>query len=381
MKRSEDRILTTHAGCLQRPPELVEAMRNGTPEQVATELDKAVSDVVRQQVKTGLDIVNDGEFGKAIWHWYIFDRIEGFDHEPFDAPYFKGRDRENFRDFYEWADATPHVLFYGQDEFWIGSLTHQPVCKAPVAYQPEPVRRDLSSLSSALDAVDATEAFYPVVAPASIEVGVRNEYYTTDEELLWALAEAMKEEYNLVAEAGFIVQVDDAWIPALWDREPDLDLETYRRYCRSRIEALNYALADIPEERIRYHICWGSWHGPHAFDIPLADVVDLMLEVKSNAYLVEAANVRHEHEYHVWEDVKLPEGKILIPGVVTHSTNLIETPQLVAERIQRFAKLIGKENVIAGTDCGMGARIHPQLGWAKLQALSEGAELASRELY
>ena len=224
-----------------------------------------------------------------------------------------------------------------------------------------------------------TEAFITTTAPASLEPYRRNEYYKTQEEFVFALAEAMRTEYRTIVEAGFILQIDDAWLVALWDRIGiAMGLEAFRKYCEMRIEALNHALRDLPEDRIRYHLCWGSWHGPHAYDIELEKVVDLMLKVRAQGYLIEAANARHEHEYAVWERVKLPDGKILIPGVVSHATDGIEHPELVAQRIRRFAKLVGPENVIAGTDCGFGGRTHPQIAWAKLQALAQGAALAGK---
>jgi 5-methyltetrahydropteroyltriglutamate--homocysteine methyltransferase len=208
-----------------------------------------------------------------------------------------------------------------------------------------------------------------------------NEHYSNADEFVFALAEAMRVEYETIAGAGFTVQVDDAWLAALWDRIGiQMGLEAYKRYCRVRVEALNHALRNIPPEQVRYHLCWGSWHGPHAYDIPLRDIVDVMLAVNAQTYLFEAANVRHEHEYKIWETVRLPPGKILAPGVVSHATALIEHPDLVCERIQRFARLVGKENVIASTDCGLGLRCHPQIAWAKLNALSEGAKRASRAL-
>ena len=243
------------------------------------------------------------------------------------------------------------------------------------------MQRDITNLKDALRDNPALEAFMPVVAPASIEVGLSNDYYATHDELMRALADTIRQEYKAIIDAGFILQVDDAWVPAAWDRSPEFDLDSYRRYAQDSIDVLNHALDGLPEDRIRYHLCWGSWHGPHANDIPLADIVDIMLQVKAGAYLVEAANSRHEHEYHLWEDVKLPDGKILIPGVVTHSTNLIEHPELVAERITRYTDRLGPENVIAGADCGFGSRIHPELGWAKLAVLAEGAALASDRIW
>jgi 5-methyltetrahydropteroyltriglutamate--homocysteine methyltransferase len=255
------------------------------------------------------------------------------------------------------------------------------VVTGPIRYRPEAVQRDIANLAAALRDRPAAEAFMPVVAPASIEVGMADEYYGSRDDLMRALADAIRQEYKAIIDAGFVLQVDDAWVPATWDRSPDYDLDAYRRYAAGSIEVLNHALDGLPEDRIRYHLCWGSWHGPHANDIPLAAIADIMLRVKAGAYLVEAANSRHEHEYHLWEDTKLPEGKILIPGVVTHATNQIEHPELVAERITRYADRLGRENVMAGADCGFGSRIHPELGWAKLAALAEGAALASGRIW
>ena len=368
------RILTTHVGALQRPPEAEAALLGEAPEQALT---TAVADVVRRQAAVGIDIVDDGEFGKSIWQWYVTERLGGLTRKEYEAPPLRGRDHERFADFYEYAQKTPDVLFHGTDRAFWASIATRPVCVGPITYEPGPLERDIANLKAALEGVDVTDVFMPAVAPASAEVDMGNEHYETQDELLWALAEALREEYRLIVEAGFQLQVDDAWIPALWNQRPDLDLETYRSFCASRIEALNHALAGLPEDRIRYHLCWGSWHGPHATDIPLADIVDLMLTVRAGIYSIEAANVRHEHEYRLWETVKLPDGRKLAPGVVTHSTNLIEHPELVAERIVRFAERVGPENVIASTDCGMGSRIHPELGWAKLATLAEGARLAS----
>ena len=341
----------------------------------------AVADVVRRQVDAGIDIVDDGEFGKSIWQWYVTERLDGIERQEHNRGPLRGRDHMQFPDFYAYAQETPDVLFHGSDRAFWTAIATRPVCVGPIAYKPGPVERDLANLRAALEGVAVADAFMPAVAPASAEVDMGNEHYATQEELLWALAGALREEYRAIVDAGFQLQVDDAWIPALWDHEPDLDLETYRGYCSTRIEALNHALEGLPEDRVRYHLCWGSWHGPHSTDIPLAEIVDLMLKVNAGTYSVEAANVRHEHEYHLWESVDLPHGKKLAPGVVTHSTNLIEHPELVAERIVRFAERVGRDNVVASTDCGFGSRIHPELGWAKLATLAEGARLATERLY
>lgn len=383
MNRSTDRILTTHVGSLQRPAELSQLMAQhgqGAPE-VQERLRSAVAEVVRRQREAGVDVVNDGEFGKSLWMWYVDERIDGIDRREWgDEEYFKGRDRDEFAEFYEWADRNAATFGFMEDAYFFGAVATQLVCTGALGYRDEAVKRDIASLTEAVQGQEHSEAFITSVAPASVEVGLRNEHYPSDDEFLRALADVMAQEYKAIIEAGFILQVDDAWVPAVWDRHPELDLDSYRRYARSRIEVLNHALAGLPEDRIRYHMCWGSWHGPHAHDIPLADIVDLMLSVNAGAYSIEAANVRHEHEYHLWEDVALPDGKLLIPGVVSHSTNLIEHPELVAERIGRYAERVGPENVIASADCGFGSRIHPQLGWAKMQTLARGAELATQRL-
>jgi 5-methyltetrahydropteroyltriglutamate--homocysteine methyltransferase len=386
MLRSTDRILTTHVGALQRPSALSKALAEQgqwTPE-VLGQLRAGVADVVRRQEATGIDVVDDGEFGKTMWTQYLIDRLDGVDSrdpsavtDPQMKGRLKGRDRDEFPGFYAWADANATLFGYMEDSYFFAPLVRQPVVTGPVRYRPEAVERDIANLRAALGDQPSREAFLPVVAPASIEVGLADEHYGNRDDLMRALADALAQEYRAIVDAGFILQVDDAWVPASWDRNPEYDLESYRRYAAGSIEVLNHALDGLPADRIRYHLCWGSWHGPHRNDVPLADIADIMLRVNAGAYLIEAANSRHEHEYHLWEDLKLPDGKILIPGVVTHATNAIEHPELVAERITRYADRLGAENIIAGADCGFGSRIHPELGWAKLAALVEGAALAS----
>ena len=292
----------------------------------------------------------------------------------------QGKDRETFADFYKYA-AERGTLFYVTQKtppvrrnYW--------VCNGPIAYAGQAaMQREIDIFRNALDGGDPQDCFLTTTAPASLEPYHANGYYKTTEEFLFALADAMRVEYEMIAAAGFAVQVDDAWLAALWERIGiQMGLEAFRKYCTLRVEALNHALRNIPEDRIRYHLCWGSWHGPHAYDLPLVDIVDVLLRVKAQAYLIEGANARHEHEYRVWEDVKLPAGKILVPGVVAHATDTIEHPELVSQRIQRYANIVGKENVIAGTDCGFGERTHPQIAWAKLHSLSEGAALATKAL-
>jgi 5-methyltetrahydropteroyltriglutamate--homocysteine methyltransferase len=261
----------------------------------------------------------------------------------------------------------------------------RPTCNGPIAYTAqETLRQQLANLKAAAAAAGVEEAFVSSIAPGSLEMFCRdqNSYYPTTEAFLEAIATAMREEYRAIADAGFIVQLDDPGLPGAWDMlDPRPSLEEYKRYAQLRVEMLNHALKGIPVDRVRYHICWGSWHGPHTTDIPLSDIVDVMLKVNAGAYSVEAGNGRHEHEYKVWRDIKLPTGKILIPGVVSHATDVVEHPELVADRILAYADAVGRDNVIAGTDCGLGGRVHPQIAWAKLRVLCEGAALASKKLW
>jgi 5-methyltetrahydropteroyltriglutamate--homocysteine methyltransferase len=379
-------MLTTHVGALQRPPELSKAMaaHGQWAADVLGQLTAGVARVVGRQVDTGIDIVDDGEFGKTMWSRYVLDRLDGVtarDKSLTRNPVFRGRDREQFPGFYAWADGNATLFGYTEDSNFFTPMLTQPVVTGPLRYRPEAVDRDIANLRAALAGYPGQEAFLPTVAPASIVVALQDEYYGSEDELLRALADVLRAEYRAIIDAGFILQVDDAWVPANWDRNPGWERDAYRRYAAASIDVLNQALDGLPADRIRYHLCWGSWHGPHANDVPLADLADIMLRVNAQAYLVEAANSRHEHEYHLWERVKLPAGKILVPGVVTHATNIIEHPELVAERITRYTDRLGAENVIAGADCGFGSRIHPELGWAKLAALAEGAALASARIW
>jgi 5-methyltetrahydropteroyltriglutamate--homocysteine methyltransferase len=289
----------------------------------------------------------------------------------------KGKDREEFADFYAWASKR-QTLFFTEDGR-MATKRPQWLCTGPISYRREPLDRGLRIFREAAE--PGGDYFYTSTAPASLEPYRFNAFYKTEEEFVFALADALAVEYRAIVEAGFLLQIDDAWLVALWDRlGPELGLEGFRKRSALRIEALNHALKGIPEERVRYHLCWGSWHGPHAHDLPMRDIVDLMLRVKAKYYLFEAANVRHEHEHAVWREVRRPQGKVLIPGCVTHSTDLIEHPDLVCERILRFAALVGPENVMAGTDCGFGGRTHPQIAWAKLAALTEGTRRANESL-
>ena len=372
MRRSDSKILTTHVGSL---PHL-----DGMPEMASGGLSRAVADVVRLQRDIGLDVVNEGEYTKGgDWLGYLEHRFSGFEEvAPQTGPALiaQGRDREAFAEFYAYASQRG-VLFY-EPGHQIAQRRPTYACTGPIAFVGhEALRQEIETFA----AVASGETFLTSTAPASIEVYRRNLFYKTEEEYVFALAEAMAVEYRAIVDAGFVLQIDDAWLPALWDRiGVVMGLDAFLKRCRVRVEALNHALAGIPEDRVRYHLCWGSWHGPHAFDLELVHLIDLLLQVKAQAYLIEAANARHEHEHEVWSTDVLPAGKILVPGVVTHSTDVVEHPELVSQRIRRFAHHVGKENVIAGTDCGFGGRSHPQIAWAKLRSLVDGAERASKAL-
>ncbi len=382
MTHSGSRILTTHVGSLIRPAELLERSKAAqeSPEAQARyehTLRCATVDVVDQQLKAGIDIVNDGEFGKSSWSNYVLGRLSGFELRPDSnyEPLWLGRDRTRFRAFME-------------AEFPRGT-TGVPghVCVAPLAYRgQDAVRRNIAALKAALAAAGVEEGFLTAVAPGSTGYDSSNEYYKDDRDYVFAIAEALREEYLEIVNAGLILQVDDAVLANMYDELVQHGQARYRQWAELRIEALNHALRGIPEDRVRYHVCFGSWHVPHMADAPLEAIAPLIVKVRAGAYAIEAANVRHEHEWRVWQSVKLPPGKILIPGVVTHHTTSVEHPRLVADRIVRFAKLVGRENVVAGTDCGFAQvetfqRVHPQVMWAKLNALSEGARLASQELW
>jgi len=366
MQRSTSRILTTHVGSLPTPANV--------------EGDSAVRQLVDRQRRIGLDIINEGECTKnGDWLSFTDHRLGGFtEGEPTGPPMIAlGKDREEFADFYQWASQTGTLFF--EHGAQIKKRRRHWVCTGPVTYTGQAaLQNEIDQLQSA--AGKSNEVFLTSTAPASLEVYRSNVYYSREEDFLYALAEALREEYRTIVNAGILLQIDDAWLPALWDRIGiGMGLEAFQRRCQIRIEALNHALRGIPEDRVRYHLCWGSWHGPHVYDLELKHLAKLLLSLNAQAYLIEAANARHEHEYAVWESLKLPEGKILIPGVITHSTDVVEHPELVAQRILRFAGLLGRENVIAGADCGFGGRTHPQIAWAKLQSLVEGARLASSD--
>ena len=379
-----DRILATHVGSLIRPPGLgkyIEAIDSGVEvDQSAFDqcLCASVADVVNRQQQAGIDIVSDGEFGKfRSWSFYVIDRLTGIEERAIEAARGAGRDQLLFPDFYAEYFPTQKLPKRGTA-----------VCVGPIVYKGQAaIKKDIAVFKAALNGATVADAFLPVVAPASAVPRHKNEYYRDDEEFLFKLAEALREEYTAIVEAGLIVQIDDAFLPYMFDVAFGADdIASYRKWAAVRIEALNHAIAGLPEDRIRYHICWGSFNTPHVTDVPLKDIVDLVLRVKAGAYCIEMGNPRHEHEWRLWETVKLPAGRKLIPGVISHSTNVVEHPELVAERLVRLAKLVGRDNVIGGTDCGFAQtpyvkRVHPSIMWAKLEALAAGAQLASRELW
>jgi 5-methyltetrahydropteroyltriglutamate--homocysteine methyltransferase len=396
------KILTTHAGSLIRPPEVLEFLgkiASGQPYDEAAyqqSLRGSVSEIVRHQLDVGLDVVDDGELGKASWITYLYERISGLELRPSSregSMLPPSRDRQAFPGAYARLDALDEAATRqsnagGDTDASLEAAAVEWVATGPLTYDRSAVDRDIANLKAALaEHGEGVEGFLPVVAPASA-YWLGNEYYAGEEEFVFALADVLHEEYQAIADSGLLLQVDDAVLMHECDSmlSEGKSYEDYRAWAELRVRALNHALRGIPEDRVRYHVCWGSWHGPHAFDPPLSDTVDLLLAVNAGYYSIEQANPRHEHEWRVWEEVKLPEGRKLIPGVVTHHTNVVEHPELVAQRLVRLAAVVGGENVIGGTDCGFaqGAvieRVHEEIQWAKLAALAEGAKLASREIW
>jgi len=394
MAASAQRILTTHVGSLVRPDDLLVFLRkqqDGEPFDAtayAACLKRSVAEVVRKQAEVGIDIVSDGEYGKSIsWSRYILDRISGFEERHDKTPGFRsavaGKDRRDFADFYREYEAAYGFVGMGK-AFKAGTW----VVSGPIKYTGRAaVQRDIDDLKQAIAGVGVVNAFLPVVAPASVVPQRKDEYYKSEEEALFAIAEALREEYQAIVDAGLIAQIDDAFLASTYDvMVPPKTLADYRKWAEIRVEALNHALKGIPEERTRYHLCWGSWNGPHSNDVAIKDILDLVLRVNVGGYSLEMANPRHEHEWKVWETVKLPDGKTLLPGLISHATNVVEHAELVAQRIVRLARLVGRDNLIASTDCGFAQgpfarRVHPSIMWAKLAALAQGARIASRELW
>jgi len=403
MKRSRHQILTSHAGSLPRPDALIEANRvresgvGADESRFQDQLRSSVAEVVRLQKQAGITIPGDGEFGKSMGHkvnyrawWsYSFQRLGGLELGTtglYDMPAQRSRPgevvltsfgdrRDRVRFAAAYADPDSGITTGPRPALW-------PVCVGKLTYTGHTaIQSDIASFKAALQAAGVDEGFMTSIAPGSAS-RIANRYYKTDEEFLFACADAMREEYKAIVDAGLILQLDDPAIAENWDMvNPEPTPADYRKFSMVRVEALNHAIKGLPEDRIRFHLCWGSWHGPHTTDVPMREIVEVMLAVKCGAYSFEAANVRHEHEWKVWQDVKLPDGKLILPGIVSHATNVVEHPELVAERIARFANLVGKERVIASTDCGLGGRVHAQIAWAKLESLAAGAALATRQLW
>jgi len=403
MQGSRSRIRTTQAGSLPRPDDLIELNRarqagESTDERAyQTRLGAAVVEVVRRQHAVGIDVPGDGEYGKAMgqrvnygaWWSYSFQRLGGLElgMELYRVPARRSEPgRVRLTSFSDRRDRALFSAAYADPDSGVstnrgGPGMRLPVCRGPLIYTgQEAIQADIAHMKAALAAAGVEDGFMTSIAPGSAS-RIGNEHYQTEEELIFACAEAMREEYRAILDAGLVLQLDDPAMAENWDMiNPEPSVEDYRKLAMVRVEALNHALRGFPRDRIRFHLCWGSWHGPHVTDIPLRDIVDVMLAVNCRAYSFEAGNVRHEHEWKVWREVKLPPDRILIPGVVSHATNVVEHPELVADRIVRFAQVVGRERVIAGTDCGLGGRVHPDIAWAKLAALAEGVVLASRQL-
>ena len=381
MKYSADRILTTHAGALPQPPDLKQmhgARDTGTPlnaEAFRQRVRAAVAEVVKKQIDCGLDVINDGEVGKSNFSRYARDRLSGF----IERTAKPGEQTSTIfaRDLVEFGE------YFKNRTYHRGDNVRRVFCNAPLKYVGhDSLNSEIEDFKAALAGQRYEEAFLPAIAPGTIEHWMKNDYYPDDEAYLIAIAEAMREEYKAIVDAGFLLQIDDPDLPDGWQFMSNMTVPEYRKYAELRIDALNHGLRDIPSDRVRFHTCWGSYHGPHKYDIALRDIIDLILKVKANTISIEAANPRHEHEWRIWDEVKLPAGKVLVPGVVGHATDIVEHPQAIADRLVRYAKIVGRENVMAGTDCGLGPRVgDPQIAWAKFEAMAEGARLATKELW
>jgi 5-methyltetrahydropteroyltriglutamate--homocysteine methyltransferase len=387
MKRSTERILTTHVGSLPRPPDLlamIQAREEGRALDAGTfaaRVESAVAAVVKQQAECGIDILADGEMGRFGFIPYVNERLAGIEprqNQSRTGGWASSREHRAFPEYYQWASAMPGAAGRAPPTQW--------VCTGAISYHgQDALRRDIDTLKAALAGVPHEEGFIPAVSPTNLANWNANEYYRTDEEFRVALADALREEYRTIVDAGLVLQIDDPQLASHWAMHPDISLEECRRWAAASVELLNHALAGIPEDRVRYHTCYSINIGPRVHDIELQHIVDIMLRVRAGGYSFEAGNPRHEHEWRVWETVKLPDGKVLLPGVITHASNLVEHPEAIAQRIGRFAAVVGRENVIAGADCGFASfstscEVHPSVVWTKLAALGEGARLASREL-
>jgi 5-methyltetrahydropteroyltriglutamate--homocysteine methyltransferase len=400
MRHSTHRIRSTHGGNLPRPAAFDALLRQGqvVTAEVAAELPDAVRYVVDRQLECGVDVINDGEYVKAAgggsYSGYIHQRVTGWEVLPADPARPRKRagvgerERRMFPGFYEsglWLQGSGGPVRPGY--FKPGrppERATERVATGPVAYTGrDAIKADVDALTKALSGRPAeTEGFVAALGPLSLGAGARNEYYSSEEEYMTAVAEVVREEYKAITDAGFIVQIDEPEFATSWQFYPDWDVPRYRRYLEFCVEIINHALDGLPEDQVRFHVCWGSGHRPHVTDIDLAHIADLLLKINAQAYSVEAGNVRHAHEWTVWRDIKLPDGKILVPGVISHATDLVEAPGLVAERLVNYASVVGRENLQAGTDCGIGSRVgHEEIVWAKLRAMAQGCELASERLW
>jgi len=382
-QRSAERILTTHCGSLARPADLLDLMKAKVrgepydPNVYDKRIRSAVAETVRRQVENGIDIITDGEQGKPGFFAYVSERLSGFEPRPGASVTLFAAEVAAFPEYYK--------QYFSQAMLGGSVAPLVPlVCTGPVSYRgQEAIRRDLDNLKAAVAGMTPVAVFMPAVAPSGVGT---NEYYRTEEEYLHAVAEAMHAEYQAIVAAGFLLQIDDPFLTDVYS-DASLNAIEKRKKAELYVEALNHGLRGIPEEKVRFHTCYGINEGPRVHDAALKDIVDVMLKVRAGAYSFEAANARHEHEYHLWETVKLPAGKVLIPGVVTHASNIVEHPELIAERIIRYAQLVGRENVIAGTDCGFSSQatynpeVHPTVVWAKFQTMAEGARLATAQLW
>ena len=382
MIRSTDRILTMHAGTLPRPDDLrgmVVAKEAGQPydeAQFTKRVQAVIKENVRLQIASGIDSVNDGEVSKLTFTSYISDRIGGIEkRKPSDGPApfgINGRDTKEFNEY-----------FINKGGFTGLGANPSYFVTGPVTYTGQAaIQADIDNFKAGLEGSTPEETFLPAITPGTMEHWLANEHYKTDEEYLFALADALHVEFKSIVDAGFLLQIDDPDLPDAWQMHPEMTVKDYQKFADLRVDALNHAIGDIPEEKVRFHTCWGSYKGPHKYDVPLRDMVDLILKVKAVGYSIEASNPMHEHEWTVWKDVKLPDGKVLIPGVIGHASDFIEHPELVAQRLVRYANIVGKENIMAGTDCGIGSRVgHAKICWAKFEAMAEGARIATKELW
>ena len=393
LQTSRQRILTTHTGSLPRPADLV-ALLNAKElgeaydrAAFSARVRRAVAEIVQRQAATGLDVIGDGEHSKVNWMAYARGRLAGLE-EIDSPPRFRGATRDSLAFPGAYEDA--RVMLAARSGTIVPKRTVRPralVCSGPIRYVgQEEVRADIENLKAALAGVEAQEAFITAISPSNLELYYENRWYASDEEYLAALADAMREEYRAIVDAGFVLQIDDPRMATHYNRTPGVSIEDCRRFIALRVEAVNHALRGIPEERVRFHTCYSVNVAPRVHDFELKHFVDLLLKVRAGAYVIEAANPRHEHEWQLWEEVELPPDKLLVAGVVSHCVHLVEHPELVAQRIARFAGVIGRERVIAGTDCGFGTsgagdEVHPEVAWAKLSALVEGAGIASRKLW